>query len=176
MVEIELIPLSSDYLEFWHRLHNDPETRQHQPLESTTLSEQTEMLRLFQNNDLTNNTLPSYKWVLLETEQQQPLGIVSFHRLQIEQGIGRIGYSLLPEYWHQGYATTAVRMLVSLIFTHTNMERLEAVCSINNPASRRVLEKAGFKYEGIRRKYLRIRNGRVDHHSFAVLKSDWQVN
>jgi len=56
------------------------------------------------------------------------------------------------------------------------MERLEAVRSINNPASRRVLEKAGFQYEGIRRKYLRIRDGRVDHHSFAVLKSDWQVN
>ena len=176
MVEIELIPLNSNYLEFWHRLHNDPETRQHQPLESTTLSEQTEMLRRFQNNDLTDNTLPSYKWILLETDHQQPLGIVSFHRLQIKQGIGRIGYSLLPEYWHQGYATTAVRMLVSLIFTHTNMERLEAVCSINNPASRRVLEKAGFQYEGIRRKYLRIRDGRVDHHSFAVLKSDWQVN
>ncbi len=173
MLPIKIIPINQDYLEFWHRLHNDPATRQHQPIQPTTLAEQSVMLNRFVGHDLTNNTLPSYKWILVEPEHNQPIGMTSFHRLQIEQGIGRIGYSILPQFWGKGYATQAVHQLISLIFSKTNMERLEAVCSIHNPASKRVLEKAGFIYEGVRRDYLRIRDERIDHHSYAILKSDW---
>ncbi len=176
MTELQLIPLTSEYLEFWHWLYNDPETRRHQPIRPTTLTEQAEMLERFRDHDLGNDTLPAYKWVLLEPKHNRPAGIVSFTRLQIDQGIGRIGYSIIPQYWRKGLATAAVRCLVDIVFSHTNTERLEAVCSVNNPASQRVLEKAGFKYEGIRRGYLRIREKRVDHYSFALLKSDWQAN
>jgi len=173
MLPIKIIPINQNYLEFWHRIYNDPATRQHQPIQPTTMAEQAVMLNRFVDHDLANNTLPSYKWILIESESSQPIGFASFHRLQIEQGIGRIGYSISPEFWGKGYATQAVVQLTSLIFRKTNMERLEAVCSIHNPASQRVLDKAGFKYEGVRRDYLRIRDERIDHHSYAILKSDW---
>ncbi len=172
-----LVPINNSHLKFWHRLHNNQETRKHQPVKPTTLDQQREMLERFADSDLDNTTLPSYKWAVFPDNQQEPVGIVSFHRTELGHGIGRIGYAILPEFWRNGYATAAVTDLVDLIFNQTDVKRLEAVCSIHNPASRTVLEKVGFTFEGIKYGYLVIREERVDHFSFGLLKSTWlQLN
>ena len=52
------------------------------------------------------------------------------------------------------------------------LERLEAVAAVENVASRRVLEKNGFRFEGIARGYLIIAGARVDHARYGLLRSD----
>lgn len=173
MVAIKLVPLAGGHLEFWYRIRNTAENRRHQPIEITQLDKMRLLLENFSNSNLGDSSQLGYKWVIYDHQQEIPVGMVSFHRLQIEQGIGRIGYTILPDFWGRGYGTAGVTQVLELIFTHSNMERIEAVCSIRNPASRRVLEKVGFSYEGIRRGYLKIRGRRIDHFSFSILKSDW---
>ena len=63
--------------------------------------------------------------------------------MDIEHKIGRIGYTFLI-WGGGGYGTLAVRILVKKIFAELDTERIEAECSLNNPASKRVLEKNGF--------------------------------
>jgi RimJ/RimL family protein N-acetyltransferase len=52
------------------------------------------------------------------------------------------------------------------------LERLEAVADVDNPASQRVLEKAGFKREGVLRKYVRLKGESRDMVMFSFLVSD----
>ena len=72
------------------------------------------------------------------------VGVVSFNKMDLEHKIGRIGYTISKNFWGKGYGTLAVRILVKKIFAELDTERIEAECSLNNPASKRVLEKNGF--------------------------------
>lgn len=57
-------------------------------------------------------------------------------------------YSLLPDYWGQGYMTEAVRALLYAGATQFGFNRLFAECHPDNQASVRVMQKAGLQYEG----------------------------
>ena len=100
---------------------------------------------------------------------------MSFNKIYLEHKIGIIGYTI-SIFWGKGYGTPAVRILVKKIFAELDTERIEAECSLNNPASQRALGKNGFILEGIKWGYLGIHGARVDHYSFGLLRSDWKNN
>jgi [ribosomal protein S5]-alanine N-acetyltransferase len=84
--------------------------------------------------------------------------------LELERDVYRvsaeIGYWLGLEWWGQGIATRALRALTEWAFTTFALERIQAGIFETNPASGRVLEKAGYSLEGrLRRKV--IKEGRV---------------
>lgn len=63
------------------------------------------------------------------------------------------GYVLARPFWGQGLATELARAMVDLA-GQLGLARLEADCFVEHEASARVLQKAGFDYEGVRRAYL----------------------
>ncbi|MEW2473982.1 GNAT family N-acetyltransferase [Micromonospora gifhornensis] len=66
-------------------------------------------------------------------------------------GQGMLGYSLFPQWRGRGFATRAVRLLARWGFEQVGLARLWAGTLPENQASRRVLERAGFRYEGLLR-------------------------
>lgn len=85
---------------------------------------------------------------------------------------GTIGYWIGRPFARQGYMTEAIGALVHYAFNTLDLSRVEAACLPENSASRGVLEKAGFKYEGVAQSYLQI-NGRWRNHVlYANLRSD----
>lgn len=83
-----------------------------------------------------------------------------------------LGYWIGAEHAQQGYMTAAVRAVVPFVFDSLDLHRLEAACLPTNTASVRLLEKTGFKSEGLARRYLRINGGWQDHLLYALLDSD----
>jgi len=83
-----------------------------------------------------------------------------------------LGYWIGEKYAQQGYMTAAVRAVVPFVFDTLELHRLEAACLPTNTASIRLLEKSGFKREGLARRYLRINGVWQDHLLFALLDSD----
>jgi ribosomal-protein-alanine N-acetyltransferase len=83
-----------------------------------------------------------------------------------------IGYHLLPEYWGMGYATEIVRGLVLDAFTSKKCHRIEALVMQGNSASMRVLEKAGFNFEGILRDYIWKEDGYRDSYYFSMINEN----
>lgn len=66
----------------------------------------------------------------------------------------------------------AVQAMVHFAFTALDLSRIESACLPENAASRGVLEKSGFKYEGVAQSYLQI-NGRWRNHVlYANLRND----
>ena len=83
-----------------------------------------------------------------------------------------IGYWVGQPHARQGYMREAIRATVHHAFTEMDLSRIEAACLPENAASRGVLEKAGFKYEGVAQSYLQI-NGRWRNHVlYANLRTD----
>ncbi|MGB5870135.1 MAG: GNAT family protein [Albidovulum sp.] len=85
---------------------------------------------------------------------------------------GTIGYWMGQPYIRQGYMREALLAVAHHAFTVLDLSRLEAGCLPENAASRGVLEKTGFKYEGVAQSYLQI-NGRWRNHVlYANLRAD----
>ncbi|SIS76095.1 GNAT family N-acetyltransferase [Paracoccus saliphilus] len=85
---------------------------------------------------------------------------------------GTIGYWIGKPFARQGYMREAIGVLVHHAFTTLDLSRIEAACLPENAASRGVLERSGFKYEGVAQSYLQI-NGRWRNHVlYANLRSD----
>lgn len=83
-----------------------------------------------------------------------------------------VGYWLGEAHWGQGLATEAVRLFTEYAFEHFDFERLQASVLEWNPASCRVLEKAGFVCEARLRRNI-VKNGQVlDSRLYALLRAD----
>lgn len=80
---------------------------------------------------------------------REVIGGIGFRILEdVYRRTAELGYWLGEAYWGRGIATRAVRVLPAWIFENFPLERIEARVFETNPASCRVLEKAGFTYEG----------------------------
>ncbi|MFN0114021.1 MAG: GNAT family N-acetyltransferase [Paracoccaceae bacterium] len=85
---------------------------------------------------------------------------------------GTLGYWVGAPFARRGYMREAIRAVVHHAFTALDLSRVEAACLPENAASRGVLEKSGFKYEGVAQSYLQI-NGRWRNHVlYASLRAD----
>ena len=71
-----------------------------------------------------------------------------------------IGYWLGEPFWGRGIATTALKETTAYAFAHFEIERLQAHVFEWNPASARVLEKAGYTLEGRQRRHV-FKDGRI---------------
>ena len=83
-----------------------------------------------------------------------------------------LGYWIGAPFARRGYMTEAIEGVVSHAFTRLDLSRIEAACLPENAASRSVLEKSGFKYEGVAQAYLQIAGRWRNHVLYANLRGD----
>lgn len=85
---------------------------------------------------------------------------------------GTLGYWIGQPFAGRGHATAGVRAMLAYAFGPLRLHRVEAACLPSNAASRRVLEKSGFRKEGEARAYLKINGEWADHWLFGVVADD----
>ena len=85
---------------------------------------------------------------------------------------GTLGYWIGQPYARQGFMREAILAVVHFAFTELDLSRMEAACLPNNRPSRGLLEKTGFKYEGVAQSYLEIAGRWSNHVLYANLRSD----
>jgi RimJ/RimL family protein N-acetyltransferase len=96
--------------------------------------------------------------------------IGAFRQQNIHSKTAEIGYYVGEKYWGNGIATAAVTLLSRFFFENTDIMRLFAEPFAANIGSIRVLEKAGFEYEGTLRKNA-VKNGIVcDMKMYSLIK------
>jgi RimJ/RimL family protein N-acetyltransferase len=103
--------------------------------------------------------------------KRDPFGMISLESRR--QGRLTLGYALAPEAWGRGYATEAARAIIDASFLLTNAVEILASARIENPASRRVLEKCGFAHLGVGREGAPARGGMVDVDRFRFERTVW---
>lgn len=83
-----------------------------------------------------------------------------------------LGYWIGPDHARQGYMREAVTGLVEFAFDDMDLSRIEAACLPENKPSRGLLERCGFKYEGVAQSYLQIGGRWRTHVLYAQLRHD----
>ncbi|MEN9739902.1 MAG: ribosomal-protein-alanine N-acetyltransferase [Actinomycetota bacterium] len=81
---------------------------------------------------------------------------------------GAAGYWVSQSVAGRGVTPTALALVCDWAFTNLGIHRIEVCIRPENDASLRVVRKLGFRYEGLRRRYIHIDGDWRDHFSFAV--------
>lgn len=79
-----------------------------------------------------------------------------------------IGYWVTPEVAGKGVTPTAVALITDYLFNVVGLHRAEIDIRPENIASLRVVEKLGFRYEGLKERYIHINGAWRDHYIFAL--------
>ena len=110
---------------------------------------------------------------VIRKEDGALLGVVSlFDRVGGPSQSVFIGYRIFSSHWRQGYATEAVRAAVEAAFTVFDLHRVEACVELNNAASIAVLDKLGFRREGLSKRRLRLREDWRDVWVYAMTSEE----
>lgn len=89
-----------------------------------------------------------YCWAIALAEDNTMIGRIDLLRLDPETGSCSFAYMLGKHFWNQGFGTEALRAVFSFAFEKMNMERITADHMCVNPASGKVMQKAGMVYTG----------------------------
>ena len=92
--------------------------------------------------------------------------------LQVLKTDQELGYTIHRDCWGHGYATEVANLLLQLGFEQLGLERIAATCAPDNAGSARVLEKVGFRREGVLRGHVLVRRTRRDSLLFGRLSTD----
>lgn len=112
----------------------------------------------------------SYTWIIEKRENKEIIG--SFAARQNQHKLD-IGYLLLEKHWNNRYMTEVVTAFINQAFKLKNIQRVWAVCDIDNKASKRVMEKSGMTYEGLLKSWLvhpNMTNEPRNCHCLAIVK------
>ena len=95
-----------------------------------------------------------------------------FRQGNIHRQTAELGYYVAEEYWGKGIMTEAVKQICECVFDKSDIIRIYAEPFAYNIASCRVLEKAGFQYEGTLRSNA-VKNGKaIDMKMYSLLKTE----
>jgi RimJ/RimL family protein N-acetyltransferase len=115
------------------------------------------------------------KEFLIEKKDGTRIGrIVHFNVIHPLGKIQEIGYELIPSEKGKGYCTEAAKIMVDYLFLTKAIACIQATTDIENAASQRVLERAGFKKEGIMRKRFSANGEWRDFALFSILREEWR--
>jgi RimJ/RimL family protein N-acetyltransferase len=98
-------------------------------------------------------------------------GCISLNLDKLHQR-AELAYWVGKDYWGHGYATEAVRRIIEFGFDTLQLQRIWAAAMTKNPASEKVMQKAGMLYEGTFRQHILKWKNFEDIAFYAILKTD----
>jgi ribosomal-protein-alanine N-acetyltransferase len=113
------------------------------------------------------------QWFFVEKKDRTRIGYVC-HYL-VGGKLAEIGYALIPSERGKGYGTEAVKVIVDYLFLSRSVVRIQVQTDDENRASQRILEKSGFRKEGIIRKSFFFRGEHRDQALFSILREEWKA-
>jgi RimJ/RimL family protein N-acetyltransferase len=116
-------------------------------------------------------------WIFCVEERSlsRPIGMVRLGVASAEHRQGNIGFSFDHRIRGQGYASEAMRSLLTFGFGELGLHRITALADIENTRSHAVLQKLGFRREGLLRQNFWMRGEWRDSDLFALLAAEWDA-
>ena len=171
---VSLRPVVARDADLLWRWRGEWTVRRHQPLHELSVAQLRADVASQRMSDLYRSRGEKFQWIV--NANGEAAGWITLVVSNWEHGLAEVGYALATEHQGGGVMSLGLGQLLEDLFEHTEIERLEARCALENLASRRVLEKNGFRYEGLLRGYFKLRGVRVDNLLFAHLRRDYLAN
>ncbi len=113
-----------------------------------------------------------YCWAIILKESNQVIGTIAAPTIKNRIETVELTYCIGSAWWGFGIVTEALKEVNRYLFEEIQVNRIEAGYDVNNPASGRVLEKAGMQKEGVLRQAGRNNQGLFDLAFCAILKGE----
>ena len=117
--------------------------------------------------------IPEPMGICLKSDPQVVIGTVGAFKVGKSFDTMELSYALSPVYWNQGIVTEAAKRMIQYCFESFQANRIQARCRTDNPASKRVMEKAGMTFEGTLRQVLKIKGQICDGHIYSIISSEF---
>lgn len=130
--------------------------------------------KLFENWEKEYEELDTYRWIVQIKDTKELIGTIDVSKKFLKYGTGEIGYCYGDKFWGLGYGTESLSAVIKYLFEEVELELIYANHMINNPASGKVMEKSGMKYEGKLRSRVIDKDGnRNDLISYSITKDEY---
>ena len=167
---LDLRPLQTDDIDAIHRLAQAPSipanTFVPQPYPRQEAEDFVRSRReLWQNDE-------AFVFGMVEKRSGHFAGCIGLHPV-FEHFRAEVGYWVGEPFQGRGMATEALRLATQFGFDQLKLNRIEAGHFAGNPASGRVMQKAGLRYEGLRRQLVWHRERFRDLHWYVILRDEY---
>lgn len=168
-LSVWLRPFDEDDEEAVHAYASDPEVTRYADWGPNSR----EMTKSFLAEAVRRGTGPDlYSFAVISGADGELVGSASLRVVSTEHHHGELGFVVNRQHWRKGYATEAAVLLLRFSFETVGLHRVEATCHPANLASQRVLEKAGFQFEGHLRDHLLVRGEWRDSLMYAAVPDE----
>lgn len=130
--------------------------------------------KLFEMWEDDYNNPNTYRWVVEVKELGEVIGTIDVVKKRLDDKTAEIGYCYGSKFWGNGYGTEALTKVIDYLLNDVGFELIEARHLVDNPASGRVMEKSGMKYEAtLRSRMIDPYTGeRVDLKVYSIMKGE----
>lgn len=115
-----------------------------------------------------------YQWAITFKDSDEPIGAIGLFVVNESDMCGDFAYSISRKYWGMGVASEALKAVLIFAFETVGFNRIESFHSANNPASGKVMLKAGMKLEGLARQKYKSNVGFEDSYMYSILKEEFK--
>jgi ribosomal-protein-alanine N-acetyltransferase len=154
------------------RLFGDPAVTRYYDLD--TLTDVQQALALIQRQNERFERREGLRWGLTLKQgrrRDQVIGTCGY-RFVPASAQGELGYDLARPHWRQGLMTEALRAVIRFGFQELRLNRIQALVMLGNKASVGLLDKLGFKEEGVLREYVYFKSAFHDLRCFSLLRRE----
>jgi len=105
-----------------------------------------------------------FDWIVVLKETNEPIGEISSVKTSKKHSLIELGYCYGSKYWNKGYATEVLQIVIKYLRETAKVEKITACHLSINPASGKVMKKAGMIYDATLKEYRidKNTNKRVD--------------
>ena len=122
----------------------------------------------YQNNDY-------YRWAIVEKESLACIGQIAIFLANEKNHWCEIEYCIGSQFHRKGFVTEATKAIMSFAFDKVNFHKIQVCHKEHNVASKGVILKCGFVYEGTLRDYFYMDGKYVSRCHYSMLKSEWEA-
>jgi ribosomal-protein-alanine N-acetyltransferase len=113
------------------------------------------------------------RWGIIRKGGNELIGTCGYYDWNKTARWAEIGYDLEPEYWGQGIMTEALRATLKHGFEEMGLNRIQAIIDSKNTRSLRLIQRLGFKQEGVLRQRSYFNGQFKDDVCFSLLRKEW---
>ncbi|MDP0492521.1 MAG: GNAT family N-acetyltransferase [Verrucomicrobiota bacterium JB023] len=117
-----------------------------------------------------------FQWGVEVNASGEIVGTCTLASLDFENRRAELGFALAKRFWFHGYMAEALPVLLSFAFGEMKLHRVWADTDPRNDRSIRVLERLGFRREGVLREHYLIHGESQDAVVYGLLNSDWRLD
>ena len=157
-----------DMLKYWI---SDPDIQS--PYCEPTYNNKEEVRQLLEKYINSYQNLDYYRWTIIDRRSEICIGQIAIFLVDNKNNFCEIEYAIGSMYHRKGFATEAVKAILNFCFNRINFHKVQVCHNSENMASKGVILKCGFTYEGTLRDYFYIDGKYIDRLYYSMLKNEY---